>query len=570
MCNYENVHIVEDELAQMEGLFKTFRSIHLDYLQELKTDEERKIVRQKFATKENSSLEFRQEVRHWICRSEQRLADELKSVSTVSRQSHTSRRSLISKVSSRSSAASAKAREKVRLAEMLVEKSMFKKTQMIREAQLDIEIAKSQASEKVYAEMEKEESQEDRFPELATRFKHSIPAQTHAAPFEVLSPLLSNTPKDNEQSYIHEEKQEAKRENKDTTEVTYEKQGHEVPKNHEMNCSTQNATSVHHNEASSEGTTITQRQGNGLSKMPTQGHRQINEGSANHNATSVRHNEASSEGTTITQRQGNGLSKMPTQGHRQINEGSSNHNATSVHHNEASSEGTTITQRHGNGLSKMSTQGHRQINEVSANHDLKQNANNETPVEVIVRSTNVNVKENANDGTHADINEELEYPKRSELYLPDEYRESKELAYHKRSEPYLPDDYIDSNEPTYSKCTKSPPENENTLKRQTQDVTQSAGNGKPILYTPQGDEFVCDHTYFLQQHREMVASQQQLSAAMALPKPKIPTFTGEVTEYKAFVIAFDTRIAARTAASADRLYYLQQHLQGEPRELISG
>ena len=78
--------------------------------------------------------------------------------------------------------------------------------------------------------------------------------------------------------------------------------------------------------------------------------------------------------------------------------------------------------------------------------------------------------------------------------------------------------------------------------------------------------------YMLQQRNNeaMVAANFQLAAAMSLPKVEVSRFKGDPMEYKSFVKAFDARIESKIANSADRLYYLNQHLVGEPKELIGG
>ncbi|XP_046548986.1 uncharacterized protein LOC124258962 [Haliotis rubra] len=68
----------------------------------------------------------------------------------------------------------------------------------------------------------------------------------------------------------------------------------------------------------------------------------------------------------------------------------------------------------------------------------------------------------------------------------------------------------------------------------------------------------------------VLETQRQMSHAMFLPKPEVPKFTGDPTEFSAFLMAFDARIAPHTSSEADRLYYLDQQLQGEPKDLISG
>ena len=72
------------------------------------------------------------------------------------------------------------------------------------------------------------------------------------------------------------------------------------------------------------------------------------------------------------------------------------------------------------------------------------------------------------------------------------------------------------------------------------------------------------------QQETMVNSYQQLTAAITLPQPKIQVFKGDPVEYASFIMAFTARIEPRATSDADRLYYLEQHLEGEPKELISG
>ena len=72
------------------------------------------------------------------------------------------------------------------------------------------------------------------------------------------------------------------------------------------------------------------------------------------------------------------------------------------------------------------------------------------------------------------------------------------------------------------------------------------------------------------QNETVIATHQQLTAAMTLPQPTITKFTGDPIEYKTFVMAFDTRIRSKASTSSDLLYYLNQHLEGEPADLIQG
>ena len=73
-----------------------------------------------------------------------------------------------------------------------------------------------------------------------------------------------------------------------------------------------------------------------------------------------------------------------------------------------------------------------------------------------------------------------------------------------------------------------------------------------------------------QQNEQMIATHQQLAAAMTLPQPEVHKFKGDPIKYGTFIMAFKARIESRTFNAADCLYYLEQHLEGEPRELIGG
>ena len=85
------------------------------------------------------------------------------------------------------------------------------------------------------------------------------------------------------------------------------------------------------------------------------------------------------------------------------------------------------------------------------------------------------------------------------------------------------------------------------------------------------DEEILKEVFEIQhaQIQSMISSQQQLATAVSLPQPEVPRFTGSPIKYKTFIMAFDARIQSRVTSNADRLYYLDQHLSGEPKELIS-
>ena len=86
------------------------------------------------------------------------------------------------------------------------------------------------------------------------------------------------------------------------------------------------------------------------------------------------------------------------------------------------------------------------------------------------------------------------------------------------------------------------------------------------------DEELMKEVFKMQQEQiqRMVSSQHQLATAITLPQPEIPKFKGDPMDYKTFIMAFDARVQSKVISSADRLYYLDQHLIGEPKELIGG
>lgn len=72
------------------------------------------------------------------------------------------------------------------------------------------------------------------------------------------------------------------------------------------------------------------------------------------------------------------------------------------------------------------------------------------------------------------------------------------------------------------------------------------------------------------QNEQMLAAHKMLAAAVSLPQPEVNKFKGDSIEYNSFVRAFDARIASLATKPEDKLYYLEQHLEGDARELISG
>ena len=104
------------------------------------------------------------------------------------------------------------------------------------------------------------------------------------------------------------------------------------------------------------------------------------------------------------------------------------------------------------------------------------------------------------------------------------------------------------------------------------ETSKESSHGVSEAQSPQLAERTLQNVIELQQKQNetIIATHQQLTAAMTLPQPTITKFTGDPIEYKTFVMAFDTRIRSKATTSSDLLYYLNQHLEGEPADLIQG
>ena len=73
-----------------------------------------------------------------------------------------------------------------------------------------------------------------------------------------------------------------------------------------------------------------------------------------------------------------------------------------------------------------------------------------------------------------------------------------------------------------------------------------------------------------EKYQSHLVTTDSLLAALSLPQPVVKTFSDDLTTFKSFVTAFDARVATYASSNADKLYFLDQHLEGEPKEIISG
>ena len=79
-----------------------------------------------------------------------------------------------------------------------------------------------------------------------------------------------------------------------------------------------------------------------------------------------------------------------------------------------------------------------------------------------------------------------------------------------------------------------------------------------------------DETHKHQQTDMIMEAHRQMMTALFLPTPEIPKFRGDPLEFTRFISASDTRISSRVSSYSDKLYYLEQQLEGEPKDLIGG
>ncbi|XP_043241053.1 uncharacterized protein LOC122391322 [Amphibalanus amphitrite] len=55
-----------------------------------------------------------------------------------------------------------------------------------------------------------------------------------------------------------------------------------------------------------------------------------------------------------------------------------------------------------------------------------------------------------------------------------------------------------------------------------------------------------------------------------LPNVEIPVFSGEITKYRSFIRAFESRILSKTEDDEEKLFFLDQYTRGKPRDVIRG
>ena len=167
MTDEENLHIVKDNLDKLNKLLVSYQDIHLEYRESLTVESEIEKAIKVFEERQDSVLTFRGTVANWIKQADYALTENLETATQLSGHSKSSRpnssrsrRSMQSSISRSNrtmrSSISARAREKVKIAELEIEKSLLKRKQEIElqkdQLRLESKLAKARAKEKIFAE----------------------------------------------------------------------------------------------------------------------------------------------------------------------------------------------------------------------------------------------------------------------------------------------------------------------------------------------------------------------------------------------------------------------------------
>lgn len=470
MADEENLHIVKSNLEELDELFKQFTSHHNTLVEHTTSIEDKDKEYQYLESKQSAALEFRNQVLQWIQLTESKLTEKADSLQYPK----SSKASLISghsrRTSIHSSVSRSRERERIKLAEMLAEKSMLKRKQELQaakeELELETNIAKSQAREKVYAMIEKEE--------LESKDEISI----HSS-----SLIMKSTPKDiQRRGQIDNVLKENISSNHDVTEHnndTTQGQNKDTVIIQTSNC----PKGEQDIPKADEGMIETKRQGT------------LQEQSTSHGQPLTKQTETRLQDDKET---------CSTTVLRQTNED---------HHR--SIEPTQVTPN--------------KPNEALGSGAITSNQRNEAPSSGATKE---------------------------------------EKVYH-RSDIEMTAASCDTKSKT---TTPNEADKQSTEQMKTTYCMNESITGSPMLTSTGLSEQSLNIliTTQLEQQKQMLTSQRGIAAAMKLPQARVPIFKGDVVEYKAFVMAFDSRIKPNTSSDADRLYYLHQHVTGEPKDLIEG
>ena len=185
----ENLHLVKDGLNAFHILCDKYEVCFEKHRNAIILDDDAERELQRFEDKQTSIIAFNKEVMSWIQYMEDNMSCTLSDVSSHKTRSSGKSRKSSNRSSSKESVKSAHLKEKAKLAELLIQKSVFQKEQKLREERdaldLDVKIAKAQAREKIFAEFEDADQKTDNEPSC-------IPIQTLKLEPEHESKPLSN------------------------------------------------------------------------------------------------------------------------------------------------------------------------------------------------------------------------------------------------------------------------------------------------------------------------------------------------------------------------------------------
>lgn len=67
---------------------------------------------------------------------------------------------------------------------------------------------------------------------------------------------------------------------------------------------------------------------------------------------------------------------------------------------------------------------------------------------------------------------------------------------------------------------------------------------------------------------QLIRHQQQSTAALTLPQPRMQVFSSDPIDHCDFIHAFENLVEQKTTSSSFRLYYLVQYTSGPAQELM--
>ena len=184
-----NLQEVKEKLPYLDNAFERFKKAHRNYVGEI-LDENAIIEGQRYLEdKERKVRVFRQQIVDWIINIEHKLLAESLQVGTSKVSKHSSRAS--SRGGRASSVAAARAKEAARIAELKAELSLLEKRQTLEEKKfrlqqeelrlnLEAEMVKTTAKERVYAAMTSPSLPEVNSSKLETELQDQDPPLTSA------------------------------------------------------------------------------------------------------------------------------------------------------------------------------------------------------------------------------------------------------------------------------------------------------------------------------------------------------------------------------------------------------